>query len=272
MIKKILYFVGGIFVILILMIFLGSSDNSDSISTEENLNIGEVLVEETISRPQIIYEPSTAYSYYRVLDVVDGDTIKINLDGKTEVLRLIGIDTPETVDPRKPVQCFGKEASNKAKELLLGKRIRIESDESQDVRDKYNRLLVYVFREDGIFYNKYMIEQGYAHEYTYELPYKYQSEFIEAELLAKTNQKGLWSPSSCDGETTINLESNQSVSNQVISTSTHTNNSCSANTYNCTDFSTQKQAQEVFLTCGGIDNDIHRLDQDGDGIACESLP
>jgi len=142
-------------------------------------------------------------SYYPVASVVDGDTIKINMDGKKETLRLIGIDTPETVDPRKPVQCFGKEASNIAKELLLNKEVRIEKDSTQGDRDKYGRLLAYVFLKDGLFYNKYMVEQGYAHEYTYDEPYKYQSEFKESEKSARENQRGLWSPNTCNGSKDI---------------------------------------------------------------------
>lgn len=142
------------------------------------------------------------FTYYSVTEVVDGDTIKINISGKTETLRLIGIDTPETVDPRKPVQCFGKEASNKAKELLSGKKVRIELDPTQGERDKYDRLLAYVYRDDGIFYNKHMIEQGYAHEYTYNTPYKYQTEFKAAQKSAQANQAGLWSPTTCNGDTT----------------------------------------------------------------------
>lgn len=142
------------------------------------------------------------YTYYSVVSVVDGDTLKININGTTTTLRLIGIDTPETVDPRKTVQCFGKEASNKAKELLSGKKVRIEKDSTQGELDKYGRLLAYIYREDGLFYNKYMIEQGYAHEYTYNLPYKYQAEFKAAEKSARENQLGLWSPNTCSGNTT----------------------------------------------------------------------
>lgn len=145
---------------------------------------------------------SSELSFYSVTQVVDGDTIKININGKEETLRLIGLDTPETVDPRKEVQCFGKEASNKAKELLSNKKVRIETDASQGTTDKYGRMLAYVYREDGLFYNKHMIEQGYAHEYTYGTPYKYQSEFKTAQKNAQASQIGLWSPSTCNGDTT----------------------------------------------------------------------
>ncbi len=140
--------------------------------------------------------------YYAITSVVDGDTVKVSINGRIETLRLIGLDTPETVDPRKSVQCFGKEASNKGKELLVGKKVRIEKDATQGELDKYGRTLAYIYREDGLFYNKYMIEQGYAHEYTYNTPYKYQAEFKAAQKLAQANQKGLWSPDTCNGDTT----------------------------------------------------------------------
>jgi micrococcal nuclease len=139
---------------------------------------------------------------YKVQRVIDGDTISVSINGKNETLRLIGMDTPETVDPRKPVQCFGREASAKAKEILTGKMVRLEDDRTQSNRDKYQRLLRYVFLEDGTFFNKLMIEEGYAHEYTYQSnPYKYQAEFMEAEKQARENNRGLWSPDSCDGDT-----------------------------------------------------------------------
>jgi len=139
---------------------------------------------------------------FLVSTVVDGDTIKVNINGTVETLRLIGIDTPETVDPRKPVHCFGREASNKAKELLTGKSVRLEADPTQGERDSYNRLLRYVFFSDGESFNKLMISQGYAHEYTHNLPYKYQAEFNEAEKYARENKLGLWADDTCAGLST----------------------------------------------------------------------
>jgi len=114
--------------------------------------------------------------------VVDGDTIKIETLG---TLRLIGIDTPEIVDPRKPVQCFALEASNKAKELLNGAQVYLEFDPTQGRLDKYGRTLAYVYRSDGLFFNKEMIAQGYAFEYTYNTPYKYQGTFKSVEDTAR---------------------------------------------------------------------------------------
>lgn len=165
--------------------------------------------------------PASQYTYYSVTDVVDGDTLKISMNGSVETLRLIGIDTPETVDPRKPVQCFGKEASNKAKELLIGKKVRIEKDSSQGERDKYDRLLAYIYREDGLFFNKQMIEQGYAHEYTYDSAYKYQAEFKAAQKAAQTAQAGLWSPNTCNGDTTSSSQTEPATTQSGFYTSSH---------------------------------------------------
>jgi len=132
-----------------------------------------------------------------VIRVIDGDTIKVDISGRQETVRLIGIDAPETVDPRKPVQCFGREASNKAKEILTGKTITLEADPTQGDRDKYQRLLRYVFI-DGENFNKFMISSGYAHEYTYQSnPYKYQAEFIAAEKSAREKKVGLWANNAC---------------------------------------------------------------------------
>jgi len=157
---------------------------------------------------------------YAVTNVVDGDTIDVDMDGKTERLRLIGIDTPETKDPRKPVQCFGQEASDKATELLLNQKIKLEFDETQSDRDKYDRLLAYVYREDGLFFNKWMIENGYAYEYTYNIPYKYQTEFKEAENNARSNQLGLWSTDTCSGSPDLE---DSSIEEQVESPTENSN-------------------------------------------------
>lgn len=139
---------------------------------------------------------------YKIVSVTDGDTIKVAINGKTETLRLIGIDTPEVVDPRTTVQCFGQEASDHAKNILVGKSVYLEADDSQSERDKYDRLLRYVIFEDGTNFNKQMISDGYAYEYTYNVPYKYQQEFKTAQQDATTNSRGLWAASACGGQRT----------------------------------------------------------------------
>ncbi len=133
-----------------------------------------------------------------VVHVTDGDTISVLTDGRIEKVRIIGIDTPETVDPRKPVQCFGKEASNYAKDKLTGRKVQLETDPSQQDRDKYHRLLRFVWLENGTLdFGRMIIENGYAHEYTYFVPYKYQVEYKQAEREARGNKLGLWADHAC---------------------------------------------------------------------------
>jgi micrococcal nuclease len=157
--------------------------------------------------------------YHQVVKVVDGDTIDVMIDGKTERLRLIGINTPEVVDPQKPVECFGPEASANAERLLAGQEVRIAADPSQDDRDIYGRLLRYVWRQDGLFYNLEAIKDGFAREYTFKKPYQYQLEFRTAQKLARENNAGLWAAGVCG----------KSGKKTVIATSTNTtikNNQC----------------------------------------------
>lgn len=198
---------------------------------------------------------------YNVISVIDGDTIQVVIDSKKETLRLIGIDTPETVDPRKPVQCFGKEASAKAKSLLSGKSVRLESDPTQGERDKYQRLLRYVFLEDGANFNKLMISEGYAHEYTYNVPYKYQSEFRQTQKEAEENKRGLWADDAC-------LTSTPQPSIQVsvtVSPAAAGGFTCAGKTI-CGQMSSCAEAQFYLNSCG-----VSRLDGDKDGVPCESL-
>lgn len=123
--------------------------------------------------------------------VVDGDTIKLE-DGRT--VRFIGIDTPETVDPRRPVGCFGKEASNETKSLLSGKIVILQKDISDT--DKYKRILRYVYLplENGetLFVQDYLVREGFAYVYTYPPDVKFNEQLKEAEVQARENMRGLW--------------------------------------------------------------------------------
>lgn len=133
-----------------------------------------------------------------VIKVVDGDTIHVLINQQKEIVRIIGIDTPETVDPRKPVQCFGEAASDRAKRMLLNQDVILESDPTQSDRDKYDRLLRYVWlKNKQIDYGLSTIEQGFAHEYTYDQVYKYQSLYKKAELDAQNQLQGLWAENAC---------------------------------------------------------------------------
>ena len=134
-----------------------------------------------------------------VVRVTDGDTFVVNFDGVDTRVRVIGIDTPETVDPRRPVECFGKEASGRAEELLDGVSVRLELDDTQGERDKYGRILAYAFLPDGTDFGKEMIAGGFAREYTYDAPYRYQAEYRAAEREAKAATRGLWALGTCEG-------------------------------------------------------------------------
>ncbi|MGD8373804.1 MAG: thermonuclease family protein [Candidatus Woesebacteria bacterium] len=222
---------------------------------------------------------------YDVIEVVDGDTIKVNIDGKTETLRLIGIDTPETVDPGKPVQCYGKEASDNAKSLLTGKKVRLESDDTQEDRDKYDRLLRYVYFEDGTMYNKQVVADGYAHEYTYSTAYKYQSDFKQAQSDADAANKGFWSPNTCNGDTEQAVKQEDSAANVEAVTETQTtapaNTTTSEAPQNTTTPVTSESTSVYYADCtaareagvvpiySGQPGYSSKLDRDGDGIACE---
>lgn len=197
---------------------------------------------------------------FKVVKVVDGDTIKLE---NGEAVRYIGIDTPETVHPSKPIQCFGKEASDKNKELVEGKVVKLEKDITD--RDKYGRLLFYVWVGD-LFVNDYLVRQGYAYAYTYPPDVKYNEQFVQAQREAKENSRGLWA--GCLEQEVVGETSPPATE----STPPEVGIICSYNVYNCSDFSTHVEAQNVFDYCGGVTNDVHRLDADKDGLACESLP
>ena len=133
--------------------------------------------------------PGTA----RVERVVDGDTIVVDLASGRETVRLIGIDTPESVDPRQPVECFGKEASARTSTLLpAGTRVRLVRD--VEPRDRYDRLLAYVYRlPDELFVNLVLVDDGYAVPLTYPPNVAHTDEFVEAAAEAREAGRGLWS-------------------------------------------------------------------------------
>lgn len=174
--------------------FLGMSEKS----TSEQAAVGNIIQSKGTNAtpdtptlpPRGLGTPSqVGEEEVKVVRVVDGDTIEAEINGKTEPVRYIGIDTPETVDPRKPVQCFGVEASKKNKELVEGKMVRLEKDITE--RDKYNRLLRYIWLGDTLI-NQALVEQGFAKSYSYPPDIKYQDRFVAAEKKAREDKLGLW--------------------------------------------------------------------------------
>lgn len=131
-------------------------------------------------------DPGHLTNELTVTRVIDGDTIELSSGTK---VRYIGIDTPEVVDPRKPVQCFGVEASNANKSLVQGQLVRLEKDISET--DKYGRLLRYVWRGE-ILVNEELVRQGFARSSSYPPDIKYQSRLQDAEAVARSAGLGLW--------------------------------------------------------------------------------
>lgn len=125
---------------------------------------------------------------YRVMRVIDGDTLVLERIG---TVRLIGVNTPETVDPRRPVQRYGKEASDFTRRLVDGKRVRVEYDWQR--KDKYNRTLAYLYLLDGTFVNAEIVRQGYGVAYT-RFPFKHLQAFRRHEREAREHDRGLWAP------------------------------------------------------------------------------
>lgn len=139
-----------------------------------------------------------------VVRAVDGDTLVVKLEssGEEAKVRLLGMNTPESVDPRRPVQCFGKEASQHMKDIVEGKTVLLLDDPKADDRDKYGRLLRTVVRdEDKLDVNATLVAQGYANAYlSFPLDGKRKAQIRALEQEAKSQERGLWSPSTCEGK------------------------------------------------------------------------
>lgn len=134
---------------------------------------------------------------YLVVNVADGDTISVikkgeDIDSKITV-RILGIDTPEKYTTRTGyVECYGEEASEYAKNLLLNKLVYLEFDDSQDKKDKYGRVLAHVFLENNLNYQEKVIQDGYAFLYVYKNKTKYFDIYAKAEKQARINNVGVW--------------------------------------------------------------------------------
>lgn len=136
--------------------------------------------------------PVEAQGPFAVSRVVDGDTIRVLIEGQEVPVRLIGIDTPETVAPNRPVECAGPEASVYAEQLMSGDRVYLELDPTQGTYDSYDRVLAYMWLEDDVMVNLAMLQTGLAEEYTYDDAYKYQQLFRQVEEQAQDDLLGQW--------------------------------------------------------------------------------
>ncbi len=164
----------------------------------------------TTQAPATLEQEPDGYEEATVTHVVDGDTIDVELTGRsegpgageTEVgdeyrIRLIGIDTPESVRPNSPVECFGKEASAAAEALLEGAEVTLVKDVEET--DQYDRLLRYVYIGSEMA-NARLVTNGYAHAYTYPPNIRHSDLLVQLEREAREANRGLWSPDTCNGE------------------------------------------------------------------------
>jgi len=149
-----------------------------------------------------IYQPEKAQRFdeadllyqgpYEVVKVIDGDTIKLDIDDEITSVRLIGIDTPESVHPNKEKNVpEGKLAAEHTKSLAEDKYVYIEYGE--EAHDRYGRVLAYVYIDENTMLNAKLVEDGYAEVYTLKPNNKYEEYFLSLEEKAKNNNSGLWS-------------------------------------------------------------------------------
>lgn len=159
--------------------------------------------------PATRFEEPTGHEVGRVERVVDGDTIEVEIlqrrlgpgagrarRGHEYDVRLLGIDTPESVDPRSPVECFGVESADAARALLLDRVVFLVKDVEN--KDRFGRLLRYVYVGDEMA-NARLVVNGYAHAYTYPPNVRHADLFVELQRAAREHQRGLWSPETCSG-------------------------------------------------------------------------
>jgi len=187
-------------------------------------------------------EEVIAKRLYNVTKVIDGDTFELSNGDR---VRIICIDTPERGEE------YYSEASDYLEDLILNEEVELVKDVSET--DRYGRLLRYVY-VGSTFVNGKLVEKGYARVYRYPPDTKLCDSLEELEDEAKEDELGIWAD--------VEEEPETDTGDYI----------CNSDSYNCGDFDTHNEAQAVFEVCGGVGNDVHGLDGDNDGIACESLP
>jgi len=221
-----------------------------------------------------------------VVSVVDGDTYKVRFsDGTNDTVRMLGVDTPETFNENKrreygaitDVTCltrWGKKATAYVERHLQGKRVTLTFDTQAGQRGSYGRLLVYT-NIDGTLFGKNLLRNGYARVYTDEV-FAQKSTFLALQNQARANEVGLWSCGS-GGSDSSQPEENptskpqENAQSQDTADTDYSQYTCDTNAYNCSDFSNHDVIQGIYEHCGGPKTDIHHLDDDDDGVACETL-
>jgi micrococcal nuclease len=197
----------------------------------------------------------TKYTAAQVTEVVDGDTIHVLIDNKKETVRLVLVDTPETKHPTKPIEPFGPEASQFTKDLLAGKQVKLVPDVS--VRDRYGRLLMYVWVDDRMV-NELLLEKGLARVAVFPPDVKYLEAFRAIQKKAQEAELGIWSLENYVKDNGFEPEATKKPSTKA-----------------------PEKADEIFASCSAVraagKAPIHKgdlgysrlLDRDGDGVGCE---
>ena len=209
--------------------------------------------------------PSLCHAWSgKVIHVADGDTITVMKSGKKVKVRLYGIDTPETK------QWYGQNAKIFTSSQVMGKTVDVETMAT----DRYGRTVGLVSVEDLIL-NRHLVEYGYAWVYHRYCKKPFCADWTEMEAEAKAAKRGLWkNPKSIppwEYRRSKRCKSTGTRAKQPVGSGSGCD--CSGNLYNCSDFKTQRQAQACYDQCRGLKGrDIHKLDRDGDGTVCESLP
>lgn len=218
----------------------------------------------TVSAPSPQSGAAQGWIAAHITRVVDGDTMEVSYNGKQDTIRLLLIDTPETHKPNTPVEPFGPEASAYAEQVLAGRDVKLELDGPQ--RDKYGRLLCYLWVGDQLF-NKMQIEKGYARvAYVYDPPYKHYDELVAAEQKAKSAGIGIWSIPGYVTDEGYHPAAAGSKGTAAGSTAPAPNHNSSSVYYrNCA----QVRAAGKAPLHRGDPGYRPQLDGDGDGIACE---
>jgi micrococcal nuclease len=208
---------------------------------------------------------STTFISAKVLRVVDGDTLVVTIDGKQDTVRLILVDTPETKKPNTPIQPFGPEASAFTKKELEGSDVKLERDVSE--RDKYKRLLAYVYKGDKMF-NELLLEKGLARVAIYPPDVKYIDRFNKIQKVAQASKVGIWSIEDYATDKGYNMEAVQATPKAVSSPTPKPTSVKQSGYVVYSSCAAAKKAGKAPLHKGDAGYSTN-LDRDGDGVACE---
>lgn len=202
----------GVIVIILLQRAQLLSEQSSEPTSHASRVVPQTLVVESVTSTHSASSPAESFLVTttthltmnaRVVRVVDGDTLVVRRVGESndEKVRLLGVNTPETVDPRRMVECFGKDASGYMHGFVEGKDVFLAEDVLADDRDKYHRLLRNVYLLEGIDVNASLVRQGYAQAYlSFPLNKARKQQLSRLQEEAKANQRGLWSVETCNGQ------------------------------------------------------------------------